>query len=279
MKRVVFAVAAAVFLVVIAVMQASPALADQKAPPAGVSQDRQTPPPPGVSPKDPAMDTPNMDGWRCPRCGAALPRHARGGKAQYGRPELGSGWGRHPEAQARGQGPKAERSRPGRYGRAGDDRCCAEGPARMHRHSGGPGPRGGFERPAPRAGFSGRGMRGGVDGKGGGIPAQRLLRNAEALKLTDEQIAALEKLSFETQKTMVDVRAEIDREHLELKNLLDSGSNDLSAVKAHLTAASQARAEMQAARIENLFESRKVLTEKQKKAIKEDFPRLGTLLD
>jgi Spy/CpxP family protein refolding chaperone len=283
MKRVVFAIAAVIFLIVTGVIQASPTLADQKAPPAGVSQDRQTPPPPGVSPQDPAMDLPHMDGC----CGACCCSERHSGawhqKGRMGRPELDSGWGRHMEGQAPGQGPRAERSRPGRYGRAGDDACCAEGSCRMHRHFEGHGPRYGMhgrqDGPGPRAGFDGRGMRGGVEGMRGGNPAERLLRNKEELKLSDEQIATLEKLSFETQKTLVDLHAVIEKEQLEIRNLLQSGNDDLAAIKSHLSAVSQARADVQTARIANLFDAKKVLTEKQKKAIKEDFPRLGEMLD
>lgn len=113
----------------------------------------------------------------------------------------------------------------------------------------------------------------------GGNPAERLLRNAEELKLSDEQIATLKKLSFETQKTLVDLHAVIEKEQLEIRNSLQSGNDDLAAIKSHLSAVSQARADIQAARIANLFDAKKVLTEKQKKAIKEEFPRLGEMLD
>ncbi len=282
MKRVVLAIAAAAFLIAIGVIQASPTLAGPQAPAARVAQDEKTPPPPGVSPQDPAMDVPEWTAGGVRRCGATLPRHAWRGKAAYGRPELGSGRGRHMEGQAPGQCAKADRSRPGRYGRAGDDACCAEGPGRMHRHfDGGPryGMHGRKDGPGPRAGFDGRGNRGGFDGMHGGIPAERMLRNAEELKLSDEQIATLEKLSFETQKTLVDLHAVIEKEQLEIRNSLQSGNDDLAAIKSHLAAVSQARADIQTARIANLFDAKKVLTEKQKKAIKEDFPRLGTLLD
>jgi Spy/CpxP family protein refolding chaperone len=114
---------------------------------------------------------------------------------------------------------------------------------------------------------------------GAGNPAERLLRNAEELKLTEDQVGALEKVSFETQKTLVDLHAQIEKEQLEIKNLLQSGTDDLAAVKVHLDAVSRARADIQTVRIENLFEARKILTEKQKKMIKEDFPRLGEMLD
>ena len=283
MKRVVLAIAAAAFLIAIGVIQGSPTLAGPQAPAARVSQDEKTPPPPGVSPRDAAMDLPHMDGCCGACCCAERHRGAWQQKGRMGRPELGSGWGRHMEGQAPGQCAKAERSRPGRYGRAGDDACCADGPCRMHRHFDGAGPRYGMHGhaggPGPRGGLEDRGKRGGFDGMRGGIPAERLLRNAEELKLSDEQIATLEKLSFETQKTLVDLHAVIEKEQLEIRNSLQSGNDDLAAIKSHLAAVSQARADIQTARIANLFDAKKVLTEKQKKAIKEDFPRLGEMLD
>lgn len=289
MKRVVLAIAAAAFLIAIGVIQASPTLAGPQAQAARVAQDEKAPPPPGVSPQDPAMDLPHMDGCCGACCCAERHRGAWQQKGRMGRPELGSGRGRHMEGQAPGQCAGAVRSRPGRYGRAGDDMrcaegpCCAGGPGRMHRHFDGPGPRYGMhgrqDGPGSRGGLEDHGKRGGVDGMRGGIPAQRLLRNAEELELKKEQVDALEKLSFETQKTLVDLNARIEKEQLEIKNLLQSGSDDLAAVKARLAAVSQARADLQAARIENLFAAKKVLTEKQKKMIKEDFPRLGDMLD
>jgi len=277
MKRVVFALAAVFFLIAIGIAAASPTLAADEASPAAVADEPQTPPPPGVSPKDPAVNPPDTDGWRCPRCGAALPRHAWGGKGAYGRPELGAGQGGHAHGWAQDSKAQAGRARPGRYGRAGDEQCCGMGPGH-HKHGF---VRGGVCRPGPRDGFPGRAMRGGrgAPGMGAGNPAERLLRNAEELKLTVEQVGALEKVSFETQKTLVDLHAQIEKEQLEIKNLLQSGTDDLAAVKVHLDAVSRARADVQTVRIENLFEARKILTEKQKKMIKEDFPRLGEMLD
>jgi Spy/CpxP family protein refolding chaperone len=130
-----------------------------------------------------------------------------------------------------------------------------------------------------RGHLDGPGSRGGFDGMRGGVPAERLLRNAEELKLTDDQVDKLEKLSYDSKKTLVDLHAEIEKAELEIQNLLRSGNDDIAAFKVHIAAVSQARADIQTARIANLFEARKVLTEKQKKAIKEEFPRLGTLLD
>ena len=126
-----------------------------------------------------------------------------------------------------------------------------------------------------------QGMHGDFEGAGprGGIPAERMLRHAKDLKLTDEQIDTLEKLSYEAKKTLVDLHAEIEKEELEIQNLLRSGSDDLASVKLHLAAVSKARTLIQEARIENFFEARKILSEKQKQTIKKEYPRLGAFLD
>ena len=57
------------------------------------------------------------------------------------------------------------------------------------------------------------------------------------------------------------------------------GSDDMVRIRSHLEAISKARADIQAARIANLFEAKKVLTDKQKNLIKEKFPRLGMILE
>lgn len=114
---------------------------------------------------------------------------------------------------------------------------------------------------------------------GGGIAAERMIRHATDLKLTDEQIDALEKLASDTKKTLVDLHAEIAKEEIEIQDLLRSGSDDLAAVRRHAGALSKARSAIFEERISNFFEARKLLTAEQKKIVKEEFPRLGTMLD
>jgi len=127
------------------------------------------------------------------------------------------------------------------------------------------------------------GDRRGFDGDGprfrGTIAAERMLRHAAGLNLTDDQMEKLETLAYETQKALVDLHSEIEKEQLEIQNIFRSGSDDLTLIKRHVNAVSKARADIQEARIVNLFEARKILTADQKKLVKEKHPRLGMILD
>jgi Spy/CpxP family protein refolding chaperone len=114
---------------------------------------------------------------------------------------------------------------------------------------------------------------------GGGVAAERMLRHAKDLDLSAEQTEKLKALAFETQKALVDLHAEIEKGQLELRHQLQSGSDDLGQIKSHLEGISRARTGIQEARIANLFEARKVLTEKQKKLIKEKFPPMGMIFE
>jgi len=247
MKRICFVLAAVVFLAALALPQVSPAISSEETAPVVMAEDPETPPAPGVSPSDPALEAPDMGDWRCPYCGKTVPGPAWRQRNPMGRPA--------PGAERGGQ-----RSRAYRPNARSHDRCDGAPGVGMGPH---------------------RGMRGGFDGAGprGGVPAERMLRHAKDLKLTDEQIETLEQLSYTTKKALVDLHAEIEKEQLEIQNLFRSGSDDLAAVKLHLTAVSKARTGIQEARIENFFEAREVLTEKQKKTMKDAYPRLGTFLD
>jgi Spy/CpxP family protein refolding chaperone len=116
-------------------------------------------------------------------------------------------------------------------------------------------------------------------GHGRGVAAERMLRHGSELGLSDNQIAKLEMLSYETKKRLIDLHADIDREQLEVHKRICSGDDDLTQIKRHLTAISKARVGIQEAKIENLFESRKILTDEQKEMVKEKHPRLGRMLD
>jgi len=116
-------------------------------------------------------------------------------------------------------------------------------------------------------------------GPGGVVAAERMLRHSKDLDLSAEQTKKLEALAVDTQKTLVDLHAEIEKGQLELRSQLQSGNDDLGPIKTQLEAISRARMGIQEARIANLFETKKVLTEKQKKLIVEKFPRLGEILE
>lgn len=226
--------------------------------PQGVGDDPQAPPPPpqAVSPADPKAAPPGAGSWTCPYCGEECAGPVWRHKGQLGRPQLGPGreWGRE--------------SRPGRWGRDGERRGRGATDVRSYSRMGARPYLHGFG----RADFPGPGAR-------GGLAADMVLRRAEELKLTDGQIKSLETLAYENRKKLVDLHARIQKSEIEIQTLLRSESDDLAQIKRHLDAASSARAEIQEARIKMLFDVRKVLTSDQKKALKEEFPRMGRIID
>jgi Spy/CpxP family protein refolding chaperone len=106
-----------------------------------------------------------------------------------------------------------------------------------------------------------------------------LLRHVSDLKLTDEQIEALESLAYDAQKQLIDLRADLEKERLAMRKQLRSDSDDLTAMKRHLNAAAKKRTDIQVLKLTNLIESKEVLSDDQKKIIKERFPRMGRVLD
>ena len=109
-------------------------------------------------------------------------------------------------------------------------------------------------------------------GKWGGIAADRLLRLARRLGLSDDQITRLEDLGYETRKKIIDLRAALQKEQLELKHLMKSGTEDMRRIRRQLDLVAKKRADLQEARIAHGIESRRVLNEEQRKMIKEKRP-------
>ena len=118
-----------------------------------------------------------------------------------------------------------------------------------------------------------------MDGKGRGIAAARILRQAKQLELSEKQISQLEELSLEARKQMVDLRAAMEKEHLELEELLQSDSDDLTTIRKHLDALAEKHADIQELKLRNWIEVKKILTEEQKDMIQENHPRMGRILD
>lgn len=258
MRKTFLFFAAALFVFAVMTPALSPGSFTAAAAPLAVADDPQTPPPPppqGVSPADPSIQAPDLEH----ACGCCCCCRAMGGahmgreKGRFGRPALA------PDEKG------AEAGMPHR-GMMHQKATCPEMTNRGMMREG----------MAPQGkdcgGFHGR-------GPGEGLAAERMLRHAEALKLSDEQADKLQTLVYETRKELVDFHAEVEKEQLEVHNLLLSGSDDMVRIRSHLEAISKARADIQAARIANLFEAKKVLTDKQKNLIKEKFPRLGMILE
>jgi hypothetical protein len=182
---------------------------------------------------------------------------------------------------AAGVAPQAPSSR--RCPQCGFHRACWDRPHRDgHRHM--MDHKGGYGRSRPgRHGHQGMRMgrehRGAMAGRGPGIAAARILRHAEKLELSDQQISQLEELSLGARKQMVDLRAAIEKEHLELEELLRSDSDDLTTIRKHLNALAEKHVDVQELKLRNWIEVKKILTEDQKEKIRKKHPRMGMILD
>lgn len=133
----------------------------------------------------------------------------------------------------------------------------------------------GVERQYGRGGPGGMHMGKGPGGKRGsklGIPRGRWWNRKgvqEKLKLSDEQIAKLEKISLNGRKTMIKQRAELEIATLELEPLMEAKKFNRSKVESVLEKMDGIRSKMVKERHKNLLDTREVLTSDQFKELKE----------
>jgi Spy/CpxP family protein refolding chaperone len=239
-------------LMLIAVVLIAPAVIATDSP-AQAEKEMKTPPPPppsGVSPANADIDPPVMGPWRCPQCGAENPR--MGKKARFNRPML-----------------------------APRDRGTCDTPGAGHAFNKPGRGRGSCDMPRGGRAFnkSGKGRRGHGDrdmrGQRGGHAAMRLVMHAEQLGLSTEQVAQLEKLAYDTKAQLIDMKAALAKEKLEMQQLMRSESDDLTAIKRHLKSMADMRVDMQTAKIAVKIKAKSILTDDQKELLKKQFPRMG----
>jgi hypothetical protein len=131
-------------------------------------------------------------------------------------------------------------------------------------------------RPALRQGRGGfhRGQ-----GKRAGVAAERILRHASDLDLSEAQISQLEELALDTRKQLIDLRADVQKAQLELQEWMRTDSENLTEMKQLLNTLAKRRADIQELKLMNWISVKKILTEDQKEKIRERAPRLGSLID
>ena len=128
---------------------------------------------------------------------------------------------------------------------------------KMHQR-GGHGPNG--------PGFCGDGQMGqGMKGDRMG----HLLRMADQLELTDDQIDKIMKLKTDLQLQMVDVRAEMQKARIQLKSLRQDADASESTIFAAIDDLSKKQAEMRKMQYSHHQEVRSVLTPEQQEKAKE----------
>lgn len=113
---------------------------------------------------------------------------------------------------------------------------------------------------------------GGKRGAKVGIPHGRWWKRTmiqEKLKLTDEQIEKLEKVSLEGRKNMIKLRADLEIAELELEPLMEAKKFDREKVEAILDKTESIRAKMAKERIKTLLDTREILTSEQYQKLKQ----------
>lgn len=151
-------------------------------------------------------------------------------------------------------------------------RCGAECPCFHGRHRPGHhGRRGG----KGHMGFGHRGRGDRDHRQGAGLAAERMLKGAAKLELTDEQAKQLEQLAYDARAKLIDLESELSKARLEMRRQIETDSDDLAALKKHLDSLAKKRVSIQELKLENWIEAKKILTEEQKTLIRKSHPRMG----
>lgn len=114
----------------------------------------------------------------------------------------------------------------------------------------------------PHGGGPGREMMGGIIG--------RLLspQAIEKLELTDEQVDKLEDLRSSLEKEALEIKQEIERAQLELKQLMREDEPSESKIKAKVREIGSLRTDLQLLHVDAFFKARSILTDEQIEKIK-----------
>jgi len=114
-------------------------------------------------------------------------------------------------------------------------------------------------------------QRGGRRGSGGGAGFLRMAENPRVrqyLGLTDEQVGRLHRIGVDEQKASVQMRADLELRHIELRELLRADNPDHDAIMQKLDQVNALQGKMEKQRVETLLSARSVLTPEQQKKVK-----------
>jgi len=91
---------------------------------------------------------------------------------------------------------------------------------------------------------------------------------AQRIGLTDDQVQQLDKISYQSQLKMIDLRATVEKERLMLGHELQADHPSEDAVLGQVDKVSQARAAVERSRVQTMLSTRNVLTPEQWKKLK-----------
>ena len=103
-------------------------------------------------------------------------------------------------------------------------------------------------------------------------PPQLLLRRAETIGLTPDQVTKIRQELLGTQGRAVDLRAKIEHAKIELARLLAAEKIDERALSAQVDEAAKAKAEMYKLRLGAMLHARALLTPEQRQKLEERKP-------
>ncbi len=105
--------------------------------------------------------------------------------------------------------------------------------------------------------------------RGGQLAAERVLNHREELELTDDQAKRLEALAFDTKSKLIDLHAKLEKEQLELERMIETGVDDMKKIRRQLDVVSEKRVDIQSEKLGSWMETKKILSDNQKKTIEQ----------
>jgi hypothetical protein len=115
--------------------------------------------------------------------------------------------------------------------------------------------------------------------RGANLAADRVLRHGDELELTDDQAKRLETLAFDTKSKLIDLHAKLDKEQLELRRMIETGTDDMKKIRRQLDVVSEKRVDIQSEKLGSWMETKKILSDDQKKMIEQRFRDLAAPID
>ena len=99
--------------------------------------------------------------------------------------------------------------------------------------------------------------------------AERIVRMADKLDLTDDQIDRIESLRYDMEMRGIDIKADLEKTRLELKKLMGEEEKDRKEILAQVAAVNEIEGDISIMRVEGMLDINDVLTKEQRERLDE----------